>query len=39
MCEKQRERDEQCRCLDFLRLLLKDRPYVALYYMTGILPI
>ncbi len=24
---------------DFLRLLLKDRPYVALCYMTGILPI
>ncbi|OON92311.1 MAG: hypothetical protein ATN33_07600 [Epulopiscium sp. Nele67-Bin001] len=25
--------------LEFLRLLLKDRPYVALCYMTGILPI
>ena len=25
--------------LDFLRNLLKDRPYVALAYMTGILPI
>ncbi len=25
--------------LEFLRLLLKDKPYVALAYMTGILPI
>ncbi len=25
--------------LDFLRVLLKDQPYVALAYMTGILPI
>jgi len=25
--------------LDFLRALLKDKPYVALAYMTGILPV
>ncbi len=25
--------------LDFLRNLLKDQPYVALAYMTGILPV
>ncbi len=30
---------EQKIYLDFLRLLLKDQPYVALAYMTGILPI
>lgn len=39
MREKQGERDEQRRYLDFLRSLLKDQPYVALCYMTGILPI
>ncbi|MBQ9609708.1 MAG: AAA family ATPase [Lachnospiraceae bacterium] len=31
--------DEQIAYLDFLRNLLKDKPYVALAYMTGILPI
>lgn len=30
---------EQTVYLDFLRKLLKDKPYVALVYMTGILPI
>lgn len=38
-----RERREaealQKRYLDFLRNLLKDQPYVALAYMTGILPV
>ena len=29
----------QKKYLDFLRNLLKDRPYIALAYMTGILPI
>ncbi len=31
--------EEQKRYLDFLRDLFKDQPYVALAYMTGILPI
>ena len=31
--------DEQAKYLDFLRMLLKDKAYVALAYMTGILPI
>ncbi|MBR1741353.1 MAG: AAA family ATPase, partial [Lachnospiraceae bacterium] len=31
--------EEQRRYLDFLRNILKDKPYVALAYMTGILPI
>ena len=31
--------DEQIKYLDFLRTLLKDKTYVALAYMTGILPI
>ena len=31
--------DEQEKYLDFLRALLKDKAYVALAYMTGILPI
>ncbi len=31
--------EEQRLYLDFLRNLLKDQPYVALAYMTGILPI
>ena len=31
--------DEQTAYLNFLRGLLKDKPYVALAYMTGILPI
>lgn len=30
---------EQNRYLDFLRNLMKDQPYIALAYMTGILPI
>ena len=38
-----RERQEsgvlQKQCLDFLRNLLKDQPYVALVYMTGILAV
>ncbi|MBQ9001419.1 MAG: AAA family ATPase, partial [Eggerthellaceae bacterium] len=33
------DRDGQTRYLDWLRNLLKDRVYVALAYMTGILPI
>ena len=31
--------DEKRKYLSFLRNLLKDRPYVLLAYMTGILPI
>ncbi|MDE5824162.1 MAG: AAA family ATPase, partial [Lachnospiraceae bacterium] len=31
--------EQQTRYLDFLRKLLKDKTYVALAYMTGILPI
>lgn len=31
--------DEQREYLDFLRWLLKDKSYIALVYMTGILPI
>ncbi len=31
--------DEQKLYLDFLRNLMKDKPYIALAYMTGILPI
>lgn len=31
--------DAQARYLDWLRLVLKDKPYVGLAYMTGILPI
>ncbi len=34
-----RNLDEQKLYLEFLRNLLKDQPYVALAYMTGILPI
>lgn len=30
---------EQRKYLDFLRNMLKDKPYVALAYMTGILPV
>jgi len=37
--EKQENHDGHARYLDFLRNLLKDRSYVALAYMTGILPI
>ena len=33
------DKDGQTRYLDFLRDWLKDKPYVALAYMTGILPI
>ena len=33
------DKETQKEYLDFLRLLLKDKPYVALAYMTGILPI
>lgn len=32
-------RDNQGDFLEFLRDLLKDKPYVALVYMTGVLPI
>lgn len=39
MREHQADHEAQRRYLDFLRLWLKDRPYVALCYMTGILPI
>lgn len=35
----QRDMEAQKSYLDFLRLLLKDRRYVKLAYMTGILPI
>ena len=33
------DKESQRKYLDYLRLLLKDKPYVALVYMTGILPI
>lgn len=33
------DHEAQRRYLDWLRALLKDKPYVALAYMTGILPI
>lgn len=36
---KQSDQEAQKEYLDFLRDLLKDQPYVALAYMTGILPI
>lgn len=39
MREKQAEEELQKHYLDFLRNLLKDQPYVALAYMTGILPV
>ena len=39
MREMQSDQTAQRLYLDFLRDLLKDRPYVALVYMTGILPI
>lgn len=39
MREKEGRPDEQRLYLDFLRAWLKDKPYVALCYMTGILPI
>lgn len=31
--------EAQKKYLDFLRLWMKDKPYIALAYMTGILPI
>ncbi len=37
--ERQKEEGLQKQYLDFLRGLLKDQPYVALTYMTGILPV
>lgn len=37
--ERQDEEKLQKQYLDFLRGLLKDQPYVALAYMTGILPV
>jgi len=39
MREKQEAEELQKQYLDFLRNLLKDQSYVALAYMTGILPI
>lgn len=36
---KKNYKEEQTKYLDFLRDLLKDQSYVALAYMTGILPI
>lgn len=39
MRERQKDEKSQRQYLDFLRDLLKDQPYVALVYMTGILPI
>ena len=39
MRERQESEVLQKQYLDFLRNLLKDQPYVALVYMTGILPI
>ena len=39
MRERQESESLQKQYLDFLRNLLKDQPYVALAYMTGILPV
>lgn len=39
MREKQQAEALQRQYLDFMRNLLKDQPYVALAYMTGILPV
>ncbi len=39
MRERQESEAVQKQYLDFLRDLLKDQPYVALAYMTGILPV
>ena len=33
------DKEAQKKYLDFLRLLLKEQPYISLVYMTGILPI
>ncbi len=35
----QQDKEAQKQYFDFLRNLLKDKPYVKLAYMTGILPI
>ena len=37
--EYKQDKEEQKKYLDFLRAWLKDKDYVALAYMTGILPI
>lgn len=37
--EYKENKEEQKRYLDLLRDILKDKPYIALAYMTGILPI
>lgn len=37
--EYKQDKDGQREYLDFLRAWLKDKPYVALTYMNGILPI
>ena len=37
--DKMQKEQDQKKYLDFLRLILKDRTYVKLAYMTGILPI
>ena len=37
--DKQYDTDDQKKYLDFIRNLLKDKAYVSLAYMTGILPI
>ena len=39
MRERKEAEELQKQYLDFLRNLLKDQPYVALAYMTGILPV
>ena len=39
MRERQESEQQQRQYLDFLRNLLKNQPYVALAYMTGILPV
>ena len=39
MRESADDHDAQKKYLDFLRVWLKDRPFVALAYMTGILPV
>lgn len=39
MRERQESESLQRQYLDFLRNLLKDQPYVALAYATGILPV
>lgn len=37
--ERQNDEPLQKQYLDFLQFLLKDQPYIALAYMTGILPV